>query len=98
MNWQGGGDSRLVGAGRYGDVWPLARLGRVCDQVSCREELAEDVAGLLADQRLPGQRRVHGARCVDVLEVCPAVEVLRRVDGAVVVEVQQPTRMDLEVE
>src|SRR5262249_59019056 len=63
-----------------------------------RKELAEDVARLLAELRLCRQRRMCRSWCVDVLQVRPASEVLRRVDGAVVAEVEERPRVDLEVE
>jgi hypothetical protein len=94
----GCGEGRPVRACRDWDVWTLARLRRVSDEVSRCEEFAEDVTGFVAEERLLGQRRVSRSRRVDLLEVCPAVEVLRWVDGAVVAEVQEGAGVDLEVE
>src|SRR5690348_16694120 len=79
-------------------MWPFPRLRCVLGQVSCDEELPEDVAGFASDERLLRERRMHGAGRVDVLEMRPAVEVFGGIDRPVVTEMEEWARVDFEVE
>ena len=75
-----------------------SRLRRLLGQPACREQLAPDPSRLPRRTGPCGEWRVHGQRRLRLHEVAPTVDVRRRVHRAVVVELQQLVRMDLEMQ
>ena len=80
-------------------MWPHGGAAyRPPEEMACDEQLAPHDTGFPLQCRSGWQRWVDWSRNLDVLEMGPAVEVARRVDCAVVSEMQQAAGMNFEVQ